>query len=119
MAIKTSLTIITSKISEAVRRASEKQGLTDHDYALAGTYDEVSDRIRLRLGTDHPVDERQWYADVLQEIRHAMPGAPYITMHISLVVRKVKSLEDIYWDLTDSEDERDLTDMLNRSWERP
>jgi hypothetical protein len=113
MAIKTSLTIISSKISEAVRKASVKLGLTDYDYALAGTYDENSDRIRLRLGTKHPVDDRKWYADTLEEIRLALPETPHITFHVNLVIQKVKSLEETYWDLTDSEDERDLTDMLN------
>jgi hypothetical protein len=115
MAIKTSLRIIARRISDAVRRAASNQGLLPGDYALAGTYDEKTDRISLRLGTDRPIDERRWYADTIMEIRRSFPENPQITIHIGLVIRGVQSLEEIYWDLTDSEDEQDLTELLNRA----
>jgi hypothetical protein len=115
MAIKTSLRIIARRLSEAVQKAALKQGIPPDDFALAGTYDEATDRIRLRLGTNHPVDERRLYADAFDEIRRALPEIPHITLHVSLVIHKVTSLEEIYWDSTDSEDEHDLTELLNRS----
>lgn len=115
MAIKKSLRVIARRLSESVRKAALKQGIPRDQFALAGTYDEKTDRISLRLGTDHPVDERRWYADALQEIRRAFPEDPQITYHIGLVIRKVQSLEETYWDATDSEDEHDLTELLNRS----
>jgi len=118
MAIKTSLRIIARRLSEAVQKAALKQGIPPDDFALAGTYDEATDRIRLRLGTNHPVDERRLYADAFEEIRRALPEIPHITLYVSLVIHKVESLEEIYWDATNFEDEHDLTDLtelLNRS----
>jgi len=118
MAIKTSLRIIARRLSEAVQKAALKQGIPPDDFALAGTYDEATDRIRLRLGTIRSVDERRLYADALEEIRRAMPEIPHITYYVSLVIHKVESLEEIYWDATNFEDEHDLTDLtelLNRS----
>ena len=58
------------------------------------------------------------YADALEEIRRALPEIPHITYYVSLVIHKVESLEEIYWDATSSEDEHDLTDLtelLNKS----
>ena len=107
-----------AELSEAVRKAALKQGIPPDDFALAGTYDEATDRIRLRLGTNRSVDERRLYADALEEIRRAMPEIPHITYYVSLVIHKVESLEEIYWDATSSEDEHDLTDLtelLNKS----
>jgi len=118
MAIKTSLRIIARRLSEAVRKAALKQGIPPDQFALAGTYNEATDRIRLKLGTNHPVDERRLYADAFDEIRRALPEIPHITLHVSLVIQKVTSLEEIYWDATSSEDEHDLTDLtelLNKS----
>ncbi|MGZ3318481.1 MAG: hypothetical protein ACXU95_14415, partial [Isosphaeraceae bacterium] len=62
MAIKTSLRIIARRLSEAVQKAALKQGIPPDDFALAGTYDEATDGIRLRLGTNRSVDERRLYA---------------------------------------------------------
>ena len=69
-------------------------------------------------GRIDPVDERRLYADAFDEIRRAMPEIPHITYYVSLVIHKVESLEEIYWDATSSEDEHDLTDLtelLNKS----
>lgn len=115
MAIKTSLRIIARRLSEAVQKAAMRQGIPPDGIALAGTYDEAMDRIRLRLGTNHPVDERRLYADAFDEIRRALPEIPHITLYVSLVIHKVKSLEEIYWDATDSEEEYDFTELLNKS----
>ncbi len=118
MAIKTSLTIIARRLSEAVRKAAMKHGMLPNDYALAGMYDEATDRIHLRLGTDRSIDERRLYADTFDEIRRSLPEVPHITYYVSLVIHKVQSLDEIYWDATGSEDEHDLTDLtelLNKS----
>ena len=55
------------------------------------------------------------------DIRRAMPeiaASGSRSRYVSLVIHKVESLEEIYWDATSSEDEHDLTDLtelLNKS----
>src|SRR3954471_10910405 len=115
MAIKSSLRLIARRISEAVKEASARQGLAPGDYALAGTFDEKTDRIYLRLGTDRTIDQDRWYADTLQEIRKSFPDFNQITLHINLVVRKVQNLDEIYWDYGDGESELDMTEMLEQA----
>ncbi|QEH33376.1 hypothetical protein OJF2_18770 [Aquisphaera giovannonii] len=114
MAIKTSLSLIARRISDSVRRAAARQGLAEGDYALAGIYYDDSDRISLRVGTDRQIDDRRWFADAMNEIRQAFPEDPTITYFIGLVVRKVKNLDEVYWDTSDSEDAQDMTELLNR-----
>jgi hypothetical protein len=114
MAIKTSLRLIAKRVSRAVQASSANQGLLPGDYALAGSYDENTDRISLTLGTDRTVDELRWYSDTIDEIRRAFPEFPQITMQIGLVIRKVRSLDDVYLDSV-GEDERDLTEMFERT----
>ena len=91
------------------------QAQDDHlpdDYVLVGSYDEDTERISLTLGTDRSVDDRQWYAEILQEIRRSFPDSPQITMHVGLVIRRVQSLDETYWDAGGTEDEVDLTELL-------
>jgi hypothetical protein len=115
MALKPSLRFVAKRIAEAVERSAQGQGLAQGDYALAGTYDEKSDRISLTLGTDRKIDDRRWYADTLQEIRRAFPEAPQITMQIGIVVQKVTNLDEVYLNSMAAEDEFDLTLLLERS----
>jgi hypothetical protein len=69
----------------------------------------------LTLGADRPIDERQWYADLLQAFRQSFPGHPQLAMHIGLVVRQVQDLDEVYLANLKVEDEIDLTDLLERS----
>jgi hypothetical protein len=107
--------LISKRISQAVQRSASAQGLKSDDYTLLGSYDPESEQISLTLGTDHPIDERRWYSDTLDEIRRAFPESPHFTMHIGLVIRKVASLDDVYLFSAGSEDELDLTGMLQHS----
>ena len=115
MALKTSLRLVARRIAEAVRRYAAAQGLPPGDYALTGTYDGEADRISLTLGADRPIDERRWYAGILQEIRKSFPEAPHLTMHIGLVVRTVQNLDDVYLESSPGADEIDLTELLQGS----
>jgi hypothetical protein len=115
MAIKTSLRPIARKIAEAVEAYASSQGMAGDDYALVGAWDERTDGIRLVFGTDRKIDERQWYAGILQEIRQSFADRPWITMNIGLVVENVQNLDDVYLHFPGGEDEVDLTELLERS----
>lgn len=115
MALKTSLRPIVRKIAEAVEGFAASQGWSKKDYALIGTWDEKTDRIRLVFGTHRPIDERQWYAGIFQAIRQAFSGEPWLTGNIGLVVENVQNLDDVYRHFSTDDDEYDLTEMLERS----
>jgi hypothetical protein len=82
---------------------------------MVGSFDPESERISLTLGTDRSIDETRWYSDTLQEIRRSFPESPYITMLVGIVIRKIANLDDIYHDPNGSENDLDLTDMLQHS----
>lgn len=115
MAIQTSLRPIARKIAEAVEAYASSRGMARDDYALVGAWDERTDGIRLVFGTDRKIDERQWYAGILQEIRRTFADHPWITMNISFVVENVQNLDDVYLHFPSGEDEVDLTELLERS----
>jgi hypothetical protein len=115
MALKSSLRLISKRISQAVQRSAAKQGLTSADFILLGSYDPESEYISLTLGTDHAIDDRRWYADTLDEIRRAFPDFTSFTMHIGLVIRKVANLDDTYAYHGVSDNELDLAEMLQHS----
>ena len=115
MALKSSLKFISKRISQAVQNSAALQGLAPGDYALAGSYDQPTERISLTLGTDRSIDEGRWYADTLDEIRRLFPEFPYLTMHVGIVVRKVANLDEVYIDYADADDEMDLTEMLQHA----
>jgi hypothetical protein len=115
MAIKSSLSLIARRISQAVRASTAAQGLAPGDFALVGSFDERTDRISLTLGTDRQVDERRLYSDTFLQIRRLFPEFPQITMHVGLVIRSVQNLDEVYLDFNGAEDELDLTEMLERA----
>jgi hypothetical protein len=69
----------------------------------------------LIFGTDRQVDERQWYAGIIQAIRRSFKDSPWITSNIGLVVENVQNLDDVYRHFPSDDDEFDLTDMLEPS----
>src|SRR4051794_10104331 len=97
MAIKTSLRPITKRIAQAVENAAANLGLRPEEYALAGSFDENTDRISLLLGTNRTLDELKLYTEILNEIRAAFPDDPYFTMHVGLVIRRVQNPDEVYW----------------------
>jgi hypothetical protein len=115
MALKTSLRPIAKKIAEAVESYAASQGWAADDYALVGTWDEKTDRIRLVFGSDRQIDERQWYSGILQTIRRAFSENPWITRNIGLVVENVQNLDQVYLHFPSDDDEFDFTDMLDLS----
>jgi hypothetical protein len=115
MAIETSLRPVARKIAEAVAAFTSSQGMTRGDYALAGAWDERTGGIRLVIGTDFKIDERQWYVGILRELSKTFADHPWITMNIGLVVENVRNLDDVYLHFPGGEDEVDLTEMLERS----
>jgi hypothetical protein len=118
MAIKTSLRPIIRRIAEAIESYATAQGLARNDYALAGTWDQKTNRISLVFGTDRRIDERQWYAGILQSIRQSFSDQPWITRNIGLVVENVENLDEVYLHFSGSEDESDLTELLERTSSR-
>jgi hypothetical protein len=115
MAIKTSLRPAIRRIAEAIEAYARAQGLARNDYALAGTWDQKTNRISLVFGTDRRVDERQWYAGVLQSIRQSFSDQPWITRNIGLVVENVENLDEVYLHFSGVDDESDLTEMLEKT----
>jgi hypothetical protein len=115
VAIKTPLRPVARRIAQAVRSFATSQGLVDGDYALAGSWDEKTGRISLVFGADRPIDEKLWYAGILESLRKTFADHPSVVMHIGLVVENVRSLDDVYLRFPSDEDEDDLTDLLERS----
>jgi hypothetical protein len=113
MALKTSLRPIARKIGKAVKSFASSQGWAKDDYALVGTWDEKTGRIRLVFGTDRQIDERQWYTGIIQAIRQSFTDNPWITRDIGLVVENVQNLDQVYLHFPSDDDEVDLTDMLD------
>jgi hypothetical protein len=114
MALKTSLRLIAKRIANAVKSYASNEGLPREGYALIGTFNEKTDQISLTFGTDRDIDERRWYAGILQEIRRSFPEYPQMTMFIGLVIRKVRNLDEIYMNTFAGEDEIDLTELFER-----
>src|SRR5208337_2896212 len=118
MASKTSLRPAIQKIAEAVYNYATTQGFAKNDYALAGTFDPNSDRVSLFFGTDRQIDEREWYAGILQEIRKSFSDYLWMIRNIGLVVEHVNNLDEVYLHFASAEDERDLNELLERSMEQ-
>jgi hypothetical protein len=115
MARETPLRPIAREIARAVESYALSQGWARDDYALVGTWDEKTDRIWLVLGTDRQIDERAWYSGILQAIRRSFSKNPSITSNIGLVVENVQNLDDVYLQFRGSENETDMTEMLEAS----
>lgn len=112
MALKSSLTLITRRISAAVKKAATHLGLERDQYALAGSFDENSERIYLTLGVNQGVDERQLYTDVMDEIQKSLPELPQVSSHVGLVIRRVQKTDDIYLSSATAEGEEDLSEKF-------
>jgi len=106
---------IIKRIAEAIEAYAVAEGFSKSDYALAGTWDQKTNRISLVFGTDHRIDERQWYAGILQSIRQSFSDQPWITRNIGLVVENVENLDEVYLHFSGGEDESDLTELLERT----
>jgi hypothetical protein len=115
MAIKTSLRPAIKRIAEAIEAYAVAKGLPKSDYALAGTWDEKTDRISLVFGTDRGIDEREWYAGILQSIRQSFSDHPWMTRNIGLIVENVENLDEVYLHFSGGENESDLTELLERT----
>lgn len=118
MAIKTSLRPIIRRIAEAIEAYAAAEGLSKGDYALAGTWDEKTDRISLVFGTDRGIDERRWYVGILQSIRQSLSDHPWVVRYIGLIVENVENLDEVYLHFTGGENESDLTELLERTSSR-
>jgi hypothetical protein len=114
VAIKTSLRLIARELSQAVEAAAKAQGLTPQDYALFGSFFENSEHISLRFLTTRPIDKRRLYSDTFDRIRRAFPRDPQVVLYTSLVVTVVGSEDEFYRDSLGSEDETDITPLLEK-----
>ncbi|MBV8233774.1 MAG: hypothetical protein JO329_27665 [Planctomycetaceae bacterium] len=114
MALKTSLRLIAKRIANAVKAYASNEGLPRGEYDLIRTYDNKNDQISLTFGTVRDIDERRWYAGILQEIRRSFPEYPQMTMFIGLVIREVRNPDEIYTNALVGEDEIDLTELFDR-----
>ena len=114
MALTTSMRFVAGRIARAVEEFAVAEGFAPGDYALVGSLDERTGRISLTLGTDRPIDEKRWYAGVLQSIRRAFNSTPEVMMYLGLVIQRVEGLDDLYASFLLGEDEVDLTELLER-----
>jgi hypothetical protein len=108
------LRLVTRRLKQAIAAyVQNSQGIPPDDYAVVGAYDERTGQIRLIVGTDHKIDDRAWHREILQKIREAFPEYPQIAMDVTLVIRKVSNIAEIYAEPGPCEGEIDLTDRLS------
>jgi transposase-like protein len=114
MALKTSLSLLSERISKAVHAAVRKHGLTRSDYRLFGTFESESDHISLALKTTRQIDELELYSDVFSEIRRLFPDDPSLPMHVGLVIRSAVSSGEMNSFALWVESQEDITHLLDR-----
>jgi hypothetical protein len=112
MAVGTSLRYLANRIGGAIRSFAAGAGWDQDDIAIAGTFDEPMERFYLQVGSDRPIDERQWHAGIMNAIRREFVDIPSITSKLVLVVRNVDKPERIYYEMIVGEGEIDITELL-------
>lgn len=116
MAVKTSLKMVAQKIGDAIRGFGAGEGWDQDDLAIAGTFDEQTERIYLVVGSDRPFDERRWHSGIMNAIRREFASSPGITSRLVLVVRNVSRLDQIYYEMILGDDEIDITELFSSGW---
>ena len=112
MAVRTSLKYLAKRIGGAVRSFAAGAGWDGHDIAIAGTFDEETERFYIQVGSDRRIDERQWHAGIMNAIRGEFVDFPSITSKLVLVVRNVDKPERIYYEMIVGEGDIDITELL-------
>lgn len=112
MALKTSLKSVVERISAVIRAFVGGQGWDQDDFAIAGAFDRRTGQISLVVGTDRPFDEMHWYAEIRRKLRDEFGSTSSVAQMIVLVVRRVRSLDEVYGELMFNEDEVDLIELL-------
>lgn len=117
MAVKAPMRPVLGRISREIVDYTRAQGLDRSEFALVGAWDERTDRISLVLGTTRPVDGSRWYADILARLRKSFEdvGQPWATWNIGLVIRRVRDLDRVYLEFRTSDEEEDVTGLLESS----
>jgi hypothetical protein len=112
MAIKSSLRLIARRIAEAVKAAAAEEGILPGDYLLRGSIEDNTDRVNLTFATDRKISERAIYSSIRKHLREAFTDYPQIVSQIGVVIRGEHSLDDVNWEAVPSEDETDITSLL-------
>ncbi len=115
MVTQAAVVLITRRIARAIRAYAASEGFSPGDYAVVGTFDAGSERLRLSIGSDRPMDRSRWFRGILDAIDSAFPDDPYVSQHVGIVIRQVARLDDVYWDAAIGEGEVDITDLLERT----
>ena len=112
MAVKISMKLVARKIGEAVRAFGAGEGLNPDEFAIAGTFDERTERFYLVVGSSRPIDKYKWHPGILNAIRKEFAGDPTITSRIVLVIRNVSRIDQVYHEMIIGDDEVDVTDLF-------
>jgi hypothetical protein len=112
MAVQTSLRVVARRIGEAIRSFGAEEGWATEEIAIAGTFDEPTERIYLLVGSHRHLDERRWHAGIRNAIRKEFADMPWITSRLVLVVKNVAQLDQISDEVIVGEGEVDITDLF-------
>ncbi len=100
------------KIGEAVRSFASDEGLDRADLAIAGIFDEETERIYLIVGSFRQIDERRWHLGIMNAIRNHSSDMPGMTSRLVLVVRNVSRIDEIYNEMVIGDNDIDITEMF-------
>ena len=112
MAVKTPLRPIARRISGVIRAFAAGRGWDQDELAIAGTFDELTERITLYVGSERLIDEKSWNIEIRGALRGEFEDFPGVVDRIGLIVRHVEHLGRIYRDLRLGDDEIDMTELL-------
>jgi hypothetical protein len=112
MALKTPMRLITRRIARAIRSFASAEGWSEHEVAIAGTFDEPTERFYLVVGSNRTIDESLWFKGIIHALRIEFADMPWIRSQINLVVRNVPAIDQIYSQMIVGDGESDVTEMF-------
>jgi hypothetical protein len=108
MAVKTPLRLVARKMGDLIRTFGATEGLAPDEFAIAGTFDEPTERFYLVVGSDRSLDQRRWHAGIINAIRKEFLD----TSGVVLVVRNVTRIDQVYQEMVIGDNEIDVTEMF-------
>jgi hypothetical protein len=108
MAVKTPLRLAARKLGDLIRAFGAGEGLRHDEFAIAGTFDEPTERFYLTVGSIRPIDRYRWHSGILNAIRKDYSDTSWLV----LVVRNVNRIDQVYDEMVIGDGEVDVTDMF-------
>ncbi len=108
MAVWTPLRLVGRKIGELIRAFGAGEGLAPDEFAIAGTFDEPTERFYLVVGSCRQIDPSRWHSGIMKALREEFLE----TSRFVLVVRNVTRIDDVYRENVMGDDLIDVTDLL-------